>query len=231
MIHCIIFSILLAFSPSASTGAPGVNPDSYAVFGGRIAKVVEESGLIRFRFGFANRKYMNTGDGLEFFNEHSDRVRCRGTIVGRTADYVSVKVEEMRRCRALVNVTIGAYVVFYSKDMRDRIKLGAELVQILLKKKLAVSSIAGRMQRQLDVHIEKVNAVNERYDVLRKKLEQEWQEQLHTIEEDRLMLSRRHGDLEKRLDELDAKLEKYKIDEDNFSLDRWSLDPELYEKK
>ena len=65
---------------------------------------------------------------------------------------------------------------------------------------------------------------------MREKLESEWREELGLNEEDRLVSLRNYKDLQMRLDELDLKLQKYKIEDENLVTDRWSLDPRLFYK-
>ena len=85
--------------------------------------------------------------------------------------------------------------------------------------------------RDLQGHVERVNTVNARYQALRAKLEQEWQLELHALDEDRSFALKAYKDLERRRDEIDQKLEQYKLRDDNLTLDRWSLDSNLYFKK
>lgn len=85
--------------------------------------------------------------------------------------------------------------------------------------------------KEIIAHIERVNATNARYQTLRDKLDQEWQKELHALDEDRSYSLRMAKDLERRRDEIDQKLELYKIKDENLTLDRWSLDSNLYFKK
>ena len=88
-----------------------------------------------------------------------------------------------------------------------------------------------RHQRELTGHIEKVDAVNKRYEILRQKLEIEWQKELSALEEDKAHIFMEFKNSEARLNEIDTKLESYRIEDHNLKLDRWSLDPALYIKK
>ena len=128
-------------------------------------------------------------------------------------------------------MSLGRYLQFYSQDLANNITMGRELVDILMKKRVAIQGKISRNQKELDSYTEKVNAINERYKVLREKLESEWREELGLNEEDRLVSLRNYKDLQMRLDELDLKLQKYKIEDENLVTDRWSLDPRLFYKK
>ena len=88
-----------------------------------------------------------------------------------------------------------------------------------------------RTQKELDSYIEMVNALNDRYEVLREKLEGEWRLELANLEEDRSVSLRNFKNIEMRIEEIDLKLQKYKVEDENLSLDRWALDPRLFFKK
>ena len=127
-----------------------------------------------------------------------------------------------------MHVTTGSYLHFWSQDLENNIKTAHELVEILLKKRMALLAKKRRHQRDLDAHAEKVDAINKRYELLRLKLEAEWQKELGDQEEDRADSLVSFKQAETRLNEVESKLESYRIHEHNFTVDRWSLDPELY---
>ena len=225
-------SVVILLSSAQSFGIPSERIEKYAFFGGRVSRLNQKLGLVYFLLDFENRKYLNKGDVVTFWNEVNGKHRCQGRIAGRTASYLLVKIlGNQYRCTSTVNLAIGSYLSFHSQDMANNMTMGIELVSILLTKKMAISSKALRAREELHTHIEKVNSVNERYDILRKKLDLEWQGQLHILEEDRLAMIEQYKDIQRELDEINNKLELYKIDEDNFSLDRWALDSYLYYKK
>ena len=209
-------------------GIPLSQVEKNASFGARILRVNREVELVYFKFDFENGKYLNKDDRVKFWNERNHLVSCEGDILGRTSDTFLLKVPNINFCERRIPLSVGAYMMFHSEDMKNNMIMGTHLVKILLKKRSVVSAMAERWKRELNSHMEKVNAVNVKYDVLRKKLEAEWQEQLQTLEEDRVAVVREHKSVQRQLDEIDSKLEQYKIEEDNFSLDRWSLDSRLY---
>jgi chromosome segregation ATPase len=109
--------------------------------------------------------------------------------------------------------------------------MGKEVVSILLKKRMAVQGQMESRNKEIMAHIERVNAVNARYQLLRGKLDQEWGKEIHALDEDKIYALRSYKELEKRRDEIEQKLEQYKIKDENLTLDRWSLDSHLYFKK
>ena len=223
-------TIALSLSCSLWIKAQGER-EKHAFFRARVAKVGPRGEWIRVRVDFENAKFLNKGNGVEFWHEANDANRCRGSILARTTDHLLVDIGDADLCQRNQGLGVGVYLMFYSEDMKANMATGANLTDILLKKKIVVSGRIRRGREQLDAYIEKVNAVNERYDILRKKLESEWQGQLQALEEDRMALLKEHGTTQRELDEVNLKLERYNIEEDNFSLDRWALDPRLYYKR
>jgi chromosome segregation ATPase len=125
-------------------------------------------------------------------------------------------------------VTTGSYLHFWSKDLENNLKAAHELVEILLKKRMALLARKRHHERDLDAHVEKVEATNKRYEILRQKLEAEWNKDLAALEEDKANSLVAFKQAEARLNEVESKLESYRIHEHNFTVDRWSLDPDSY---
>lgn len=200
-------------------------------FSGRISKINRAISTVRIKVDFDNVKYINPKDKIEFWDEKNSSLKCKSYVIGRTADYILLKVNDIKFCERQVYFATGAYFKFFSEDLVNNIKMGKEVVTILLKKRMAVDGQMEMKNRDLQSHIERVNTINARYQTLRKKLEQEWQSELHALDEDRTFALKAYKNLERRRDEIDQKLEQYKLRDDNLTLDRWSLDSNLYFKK
>jgi len=200
-------------------------------FSGRVSRINKDISTVRVKVDFDNVKYLNPKDKVEFWDEKNNTLKCKGYIVARTADYLLLKVPEMNYCEKYLYFTTGAYFKFYSEDLLNNVQMGKEVVTILLKKRMAVLGQMEVKNREINSNIERVNAINARYKTLRDKLEQEWQKELHALDEDKTFAVRSYKDLERRRDEIDQKLEQYKLKDENLTLDRWSLDTNLYFKK
>jgi len=200
-------------------------------FSGRLSKINRDISTVRIKVDFENVKYINVKDKLEFWDERNSSLKCKSYVLGRTADYILIKVIDFKFCEKNLLFTAGAYFRFFSEDLENNIKMGREVVSILLKKRLAVQGQMDIRNKEILSHVERVNTINARYQTLRNKLEQEWQKELHALDEDRTYSLRSYKDLELRRDEIDKKLELYKLKDENLSLDRWSLDSNLYFKK
>lgn len=200
-------------------------------FSGRISKINKDISTVRVKVDFDNIKYLNPKDRIEFWDEKNSSQKCKSYIIARTSDYILLKVPEMAHCQKYLYFTTGAYFKFYSDDLLNNIKMGKEVVTILLKKRMAVLGQLEGRNIEITAHVERVNAINARYQTLRDKLDQEWKKELHALDEDKTYAVRSYTDLERRRDEIDQKLEQYKIKDENLTLDRWSLDSRLYFKK
>jgi hypothetical protein len=196
-----------------------------------VSRLNEKAALARVKIDFENAKYLNKKDKVEFWSDTQPEKRCSSYIEGRSNEYILIKIPQYAECVGGVHITTGAYLHFYSPDMERNMKVGRELLDILLKKKMALDARKHRYQKKLDNYPERVDAVNKRYAVLRKKLELEWEKELSNLEEDKAFDYKNYQSTELRLSEIEHKLEKYKIGDHNMKEDRWSLDPKLYIKK
>ena len=201
------------------------------LFSGRITKINEDASLIRVRLDFVNMKYINKRDQLEFGDLNSASSKCHAYVVGKTGSYLLLKIPDFKFCKKLVFMNIGSYLKFFAQDLVNNIKMGKELVSILLKKQLAIHGMMTENKKELDAHIEKINAINSRYAVLRDKLEAEWRDELALVEEDRINFYKKFKDYEMQLNEIKHTLEKYRIEDENLETDRWALDSRLFFKK
>jgi hypothetical protein len=200
-------------------------------FSGRISRINRSINTIRIKVDFDNVKYLNPKDKIEFWDEKNNTQKCKSYIVARTSDYLLLKVPEFAACEKYLYFTNGSYFKFFSEDLLNNVAMGKEVITILLKKRMAIQGqLAGR-NKDIVGHVERVNAINARYQTLKDKLEQEWQKELHALDEDKTFAVRSYKDLERRRDEIDQKLEQYNIKDENLTLDRWSLDSHLYYKK
>jgi hypothetical protein len=201
------------------------------LFSGRISRLNPQARLMRIKTDAGNIKFLKGTDRLEFWNESSPEKRCPAFVEGRSNDYILLRVPQYEICIRQVQFTTGTYLHFESQDLNTTVGMAKELVEILLKKRLAMQAKKIRHQRDLDAHVEKVDVTNRRFEILRQKLELEWQSELAALEEDKARIFTEFKHAEARLIEIDSKLEAYRVEDHNLKLDRWSLDPALYFKK
>jgi hypothetical protein len=227
LIFMILFSTCLGWSQSNEKK----QDEDGTIFSGRISRLNGPAKLARIRTDFANIKFLNRKDRVEFWNETYPERRCLALIEGRTNDYFLIRIPQYDTCIRKVHFTSGTYLHFESPDLENSIKIAKELIEILLKKRLAMNAKKTRHQRELDGYVEKVDVVNKRYEILRQKLEIEWQKELASVEEDKAVSFTEFKSSEARVNEIDTKIETYRVEDHNLKLDRWSLDPALYIRK
>lgn len=207
------------------------NEDKQALFSGRISRINTNAGLIRLRVDFENMKFVNRKDRIEFWNESYPENRCVSYVEGRSTRYILLKVPSFKDCVQKVGFTTGTYLHLYSDDLAKSLDTAGELVDILLKKRLALQARESRFRKEVDGFVEKIDVVNKRYEILRQKLELEWQKELSALEEDKSRTHMLYKHTQARLNEVENKLHQYRVEDQNLKLDRWSLDPALYFKK
>lgn len=229
----IVLLMLFIFQIDLGRSRPLENPmDELGThFTGRISRLSPVAKLMRIRTDFDNIKFLQHKDRVEFWNETYPDSRCISYVEGRTNDYLLLKVPFYDTCIRNVHFTTGSTLHFDSLDLAQNIKIARELIEILLKKRLAMQAKKVRLQKELTGHVEKVDAVNKRYEILRQKLEIEWQKELSLLEEDKAKAFTEFKNAEARVNEIDVKLEAYRVEDSNLNHDRWSLDPALYMQK
>ena len=207
------------------------NKDSNAEFSGRVSNLNLDARLVRFKISFENVKFLNKGDEVEFWGQHQESNKCSGKVLGRSSDYILLKVYKLEWCNETSPLALGRFFHFYSVDLSNNISVARELTEILLKKRMALKGKIQRNKKLIDTYLQRVEAVNNRYELLRRKLEQEWREELTKLEQDQIEVVRNTNGLEVRLNEANHKLELYQVEDQNLKVDRWSLDKKLYFEK
>jgi hypothetical protein len=205
--------------------------DRESTFGGRVSSLNQVAGLMRIKVDFKNMKFLNKRDKVEFWNESNAQNRCNSYIVAKSSDYLLLKVPNFDICIGRVHLTTGSYLYFESLDLAKNLQIAGELVDILLKKQVALSARLKNNERDLKTYPDKVEAINDRYKVLRAKLELEWRKELSDLETDKNLTLKVFQDTQSRLDDVNHKLEQYRVHDSNLETDRWALDKKLYYKK
>ena len=208
-----------------------VNNEDSVNFSGRISRINKIAKLIRLKITFENSKFIRKKDRVEFWNETYPEKRCMSYVEARTSEYILLRVPQYESCISRVHAGVGSYLHLYSPDLENGLGVAKDLVGILKKKHLALSARMTRFKKDVSGYIEKMDAVNKRYEVLRQKLEIEWQKEISGLEEDKTESYMRYKHSQARLNELEHKLQQYRVHDENLTEDRWSLDPKLYFKK
>ncbi len=201
------------------------------VFPGRVSKINTIAKLIRIKITFENSKFITKNNRIEIWNESYPDKKCLGYVEGRSNDYLLVRLPKYERCVRTVHFTVGSYIHMFSPDLENNLITAKELVRILHRKRTALDARLLRHKKSVDSYIEKVDVTNKRYEVLRQKLELEWQKELANLEEDKTRSYLNFKQTQAKIHELEFKLQQYRVRDQNMIEDRWSLDPKLYYKK
>ena len=134
LIFMILFSTCLGWSQSNEKK----QDEDGTIFSGRISRLNGPAKLARIRTDFANIKFLNRKDRVEFWNETYPERRCLALIEGRTNDYFLIRIPQYDTCIRKVHFTSGTYLHFESPDLENSIKIAKELIEILLKKERKV---------------------------------------------------------------------------------------------
>ena len=121
---------------------------------------------MRIRVRFDNYKFLNVKDRIEFWNEANTVKRCLAFIEARSPDYMLLRIPQYDQCISQVYLTVGSYLKFYSKDLRDNLSIAKDLTKVLLKKRLALGARKNRYENDLDTFDDKLEALNKRYEIL-----------------------------------------------------------------
>lgn len=230
MRNAVFLLLLLLFS--THLGAKEYfNDDDSVVFPGRISKVNQLAKLIRLKIDFENAKFLSKNHRLEFWNPNYPEKKCLSYVEGRTNEYLLIRVQKYEKCKRLIYFTVGSYLHMYSPDLANNLETAKELMTILNKKRTALSARLERYKKNMDGFIEKIDVTNKRYEILRQKLELEWQKEILNLEEDKSKSYALYQKTQAKLHELDYKSQQYRVRDQNMVEDRWSLDPKLYYKK
>lgn len=194
-------------------------------FSGYVVSYNRNAEILKIEVDFLNAKYLNKKDMVEIVNSANRNLRCRTYIVGKTETHMLLKLGQgVHQCESVSALAAGAYIHFYSQDLVNNLMMGGELLNILVKKRLALHGMMMRKRGDVDGHMNKIAAINDRYQVLREKLELEWRQEITNLDLDKVSSEKELADLEKKLQEVDKKIEEYRLSDRNLELDRWSLD-------
>lgn len=226
-----IISFITKVMPLSAWSMDYDKDEDTAVFSGRISRLSQSARLMRVRVDFKNAKFLKGQDRIQFWNDTYPDRRCRAYLESKSNRYLLMKVPHYEKCLAKVKVTVGTYLRFYSEDLEKNINIAKDLMVILNKKRMALSARLKRYEKEMTSYIEKIDTVNKRYEILRQKMELEWQQELSALEEDKTKSYMNYKNSQTRLNELDHKIQQYRVQDQNLYEDRWSLDPKLYLKK
>ena len=127
-----IFILIAGFLFSSTVFAVGRSRSG--IFSGRVSKINKRAALVRLRVDFPNMKYLNKKDLVEFWDERNPERKCKAYVIGKSNLHLLLKIPEFEVCQNSLFITLGAYLKFFSQDLENNIKMGKELMEIIIKK-------------------------------------------------------------------------------------------------
>ena len=199
-------------------------------FSGTVDHVNEGAKLLRIHTTALNAKYLGKGDGIAL-GDYGGMTECRGDVVAKGREYILLKLPRFDLCSRALPMVRGAWLKFYGSSLSEKVAKGRKLVEILLKKRLALLGKLGERDKDLKRQKEKIDILNRKYGVLKDKVELEWRNALGELEEEHSGMMKKREEFEKHLTEINKQLERYRVEDKIWELDRWSLDQRFYFKK
>ena len=77
---------------------------------------------MRVKLDFANFRYINKGDQVEFWNEYKGSHRCEGHVIGKSDEFMLLKMPHFSRCTRKVALFSGIYLKFFAKNLVENLK-------------------------------------------------------------------------------------------------------------
>ena len=205
--------------------------DADGTFTGQVDHINEKSQLLRIHTVSLNAKYLGPGDVIAL-GDHGGMTECRGDVLARSKEHVLLKLPRFHYCsRTLPIKARGVWLKFYGQSLSEKVAKGRKLVEILLKKRLALMGRLGEREKDLKRQGEKIDIANRQYSILREQVELAWRDALGELEGERTKMINQRTEAQKSLADIDKQLEKYRVDDKVWELDRWSLDERFYFKK
>lgn len=203
-----------------------VPPAEWGKFSGTVLSLSTnpQNGILRVKFDFTNRKFLIKGDKVEFYSQNNNANPCIGRVMEKGIKEILIKVHHLDHCILKNPFRIGSVLDFYSQDLIDHIKTAQDVLEILKKKKMALTSKVTRIKNELNGYMDKLSATNEKYTQQTQLIEQQWSKELTQLEEQKLQFINELKDIELRIFDVDLKMEQYFYKDKNWDLDQWSLD-------
>ncbi len=201
-----------------------------AAFEGRVSRLNESASLMKIAHKADEIKFLKEKDILEFWNESYPSKKCQAKLSGRGNDYLLFEIPNYKKCVKNVYLTTGSVLKFGGEIIEERQAQAQKVTDLLLKKRLALSSLLERKKRY-GSYDQKVDALNKLYRAKIEKVEADWAKELENIKSTYGLGEKRKSQLEAELEQVDFELERYRLPTKPETKDRWALDKTIYTQK
>lgn len=177
-------------------------------FSGKIVKNHQDKGMVRISSWSENLKFFRSGHRLHFWRRGMKSSDCQAVVLKHFRRELLVAVDEYARCSKALLLSEGTSLIFMSDDLSQTLYESKDLIHLLLKKRSAQIYRQGEINQKLKTHPQKVLAVNERFRILKEKLEKEWQEELYALEQDRVQQVEQRENINLKIGQIERELEE-----------------------
>ena len=244
LLICLIYGITSSVSVFANLAVPDL-PDvgvtdrannafidpkvNYENFMGRVSDKDKSGRILKVRVENNNTKFFKAGDTVFFtVNEHTTTVPCRASVRNTEDFYFVVYVQDFDSCWPKEKYfPRGMQLNFESKTLSSRVFEASKFREILLLRK--------------DGFLNQLNNINHflwTYDQQKIKTAAQYDEEINAIRRkkqlaiDNLLQSKQENlllqvELQKKLDGLDESLQHYRVERQEYLIDRWDMDHDM----
>ncbi|MBF0299702.1 MAG: hypothetical protein HQK51_13335 [Oligoflexia bacterium] len=249
----ILFYILLAWSneknillSSAASSVPELHlknngvisaePDSfldintnYSKFYGRITDRNKNGDIYKIKVENNNVKFFRAGDALTFKEIREQNKACEAFVRGVEDYYLTIYVANIKICKKDENnvFRIGTQLNFTSDILQERIMYASQYRAILLKMKSDYLSQLNEINNYLVNHHQEEIKMAAIYDKKIAQLQIEKRNDLDKLIWDKKENIKIQAELMKKMDAVDEGIKHYRIEREEYFVDRWHLDQDL----
>ena len=205
---------------------PRVN---YENFMGRVTDKDKSGRILKVKVENNNTKFFKAGDVTHFWvNKHKTSTPCRASVRNTEDFFFVIYVTDFKSCWPEDKYfPRGMQLNFESRELSNRVFEASKFREILLLRK--------------DGFINQLNNINHflwTYDQQKIKTAADYDEQINALRRkkqlaiDNLLQTKQENlllqvELQKKLDSLDESLKHYRVERQEYILDRWNMDHDL----
>jgi hypothetical protein len=217
----LLFSLLNLF-------AQDLSPDKYSFHS---VKYNEKARLLKVKGEFANIKYLVQGTRLEIWNPEKSLIKCKAWVRENTMGYLLLDIQNSAACINKIYLQPGSYLMAQSEELVKNLEVGKQAMEVMAKRRLILTGERENLQKELDAYTEKIEMTNKKFQLAREQIELEYKKEIGELERSRIDKVNTFQDLAARLEDLEFKMKRYEVEDQNFKTDRWSIDPTLHSTK
>lgn len=205
---------------------PTVN---YQEFMGRVSDKDKSGRILKIKVENNNTKFFKAGDSLSFrVNKHKTKFPCSGSVKNTEDFFFIIYVSDLDSCWPNGKYfPRGMQLNFESKDLANRVFEASKFREVLLLRKDGflnqLNNINNFIWTYNQQKIKTASTFDDKINELKKQRQRAIDGLLQKKQESLLL----QVELQKKLNGLDESLQHYRVERQEYLLDRWNLDHDL----